>query len=37
MVRDRFTIERMSESLGVVYRTVAYDERERVERLDVAK
>jgi len=26
MVRDRFTIERMSESLGVVYRTVAYDD-----------
>ncbi|MGW4928787.1 glycosyltransferase [Agromyces sp. NPDC004153] len=37
MVRDRFTIERMSESLGVVYRGVADDERERLERQDIAR
>ncbi|MFE6254737.1 glycosyltransferase [Agromyces sp. NPDC057865] len=37
MVRDRFTIERMSELLGALYREVAHDEPGRFERLDVAK
>ena len=37
MVRDRFTIERMSAALGAVYRGVARDEAALLEQVDAAR
>ena len=37
MVRDRFTIQRMSVALGEVYRGVARDEAALLEQVDAAR
>jgi len=37
MVRDRFTIQRMSMALGAVYRGVARDEAALLEQVDAAR